>query len=476
MWWSAGGSRASPAPPRCPRRDRDRQALALGVPGHRTRTRTCRASPRCGGPRSAGLRRAQASVALRGRALAELVRIGAVAGPEVLAAGTYVTPDLGETILADPRLARLHRGVESEADIRHLVRVNLDRGATVIKTRTTERAGTPTTDPRMQVYSERQLRAVVEEAATRGAHVLTHAHGDEGAWSAVRAGVRSIGTAPSERLHARGSWRGRHLPRAPLRDAQDSCSRLRLRLPVVRNRGLLCCRSPATWCGARARGRKITPASTPLRRGSLSRVSQDGRLVEEMGSRRLRRSARPVLNAAALRHRARTDSLRRRGRPHVVTPTPGRHPPMQYAIVCSRRRVALNRLRSQSRLAHRAYSLRRAVRVLAASRLPPPARSATAQPAPVPLPLVPSRARGSAAPIDGAPPPLGRTSPEPGRPDLRDPARSSSSRDVDGWRPGEERVVDARATSTPALVELAAPCVTLRPRNRTDLPRGDGHT
>jgi imidazolonepropionase-like amidohydrolase len=42
------------------------------------------------------------------------------------------------------------------------------------------------------VYTEAELRAVVEEAATRSVPVEAHAHGDEGAYAAVRAGVRSI--------------------------------------------------------------------------------------------------------------------------------------------------------------------------------------------------------------------------------------------------------------------------------------------
>ena len=125
-------------------------------------------------------------------ALREMVREGVLAGPEVQAAGAFVTPNLGERILADPRLARLHGGVHTEEDLRYLVRINLDRGVDVIKTRATERAGLPNTDPRKQVYTEAQLRIIVDEAAKGGAPVLVHAHGDEGARAAVRAGVRSI--------------------------------------------------------------------------------------------------------------------------------------------------------------------------------------------------------------------------------------------------------------------------------------------
>ena len=145
-------------------------------------------------------------------ALRELVRSGAVAGPDVVAAGVYVTPKLGETILADPRLAVLAGGVNTDEELRILVRVNIDRGADVIKTRGTERAGLATTDPRQQVYTERQLRVVVDEAAKQNVPVLVHAHGDEGGRAAVLAGARSIehGSYLSDETLAlmkeRGTW------------------------------------------------------------------------------------------------------------------------------------------------------------------------------------------------------------------------------------------------------------------------------
>lgn len=144
--------------------------------------------------------------------LRELVRDDPLVGPEVLAAGIYITPNLGDTILADPRLAQLADGVTSDADLRLLVNINIDRGVDVIKTRGTQRAGLPDTDPRQQVYTERQLRVVVEEAANRGVPVLVHAHGDEGARAAVLAGARSIehGTYLSvdtlSLMKQRGTW------------------------------------------------------------------------------------------------------------------------------------------------------------------------------------------------------------------------------------------------------------------------------
>jgi imidazolonepropionase-like amidohydrolase len=144
--------------------------------------------------------------------LRELVRKGVLAGPDVVAAGVFVTPDLGETILADPKLGALKDGVTSEAALREVVRINLEHGVDVIKTRGTERAGLPNTDPRQQTYTEQQLRWIVEEAAKKNVPVMAHAHGDEGAYAAVKAGVRSIehGTYLSDStlalMKARGTW------------------------------------------------------------------------------------------------------------------------------------------------------------------------------------------------------------------------------------------------------------------------------
>ncbi len=286
--------------------------------------------------------------------LRELVRIGALAGPEVLAAGTYVTPDLGETILSDPRLARLHAGVQSVEEIRHLVRVNLDRGADVIKTRTTERAGTPTTDPRMQVYSERQLRAVVEEAATRGAFVLTHAHGDEGAWSAVSAGVRSIehGTFLSDSTIALMVRKGTFLVPTyvtlkdlvePGGDYDD---------PLVHNRGLFMLPIAREMVKrAKRAGVKIaTGVDTHYGAESVSRVLQEMvAFVEEMDFTPMEaiRSA-TVVNAQLFGIEKRTGSLRPGMEADLVVvtgnPLADIRTVQDAIVVLSNGRVALNRL------------------------------------------------------------------------------------------------------------------------------------
>ncbi len=126
--------------------------------------------------------------------LRELVKQGAVVGPDVLAAGYHVRPTLADEAFFDtPGLASLMRGGVTTLDaMRRVVQANLAHGVDWIKVLASERAGTPDTDPRKQVYTEAELRAIVEEAATKGVPVQAHAHGAEGALAAVKAGVRSI--------------------------------------------------------------------------------------------------------------------------------------------------------------------------------------------------------------------------------------------------------------------------------------------
>ncbi len=144
--------------------------------------------------------------------LRALVKAGKIPGPDVAAAGVFVTPNLGESVLADPRLSALAGGVNTDVELRLLVKINADRGVDVIKTRGTQRAGLPDTDPRQQVYTERQLRVIVNAAALRNLPVMVHAHGDEGARAAVLAGARSIehGTYLSDGtirlMKERGTW------------------------------------------------------------------------------------------------------------------------------------------------------------------------------------------------------------------------------------------------------------------------------
>lgn len=126
-------------------------------------------------------------------ALRDLARSGAIAGPDFLASGYHVRDRLAEeAFFSDPSLADLMGGVRTIPDIRRVVRMNLAHGVDWIKINATERAGTPDTDPRKQMWNEAEIRAIVEEAALKGVRVQAHAHGVEGALAAVRAGVASI--------------------------------------------------------------------------------------------------------------------------------------------------------------------------------------------------------------------------------------------------------------------------------------------
>jgi imidazolonepropionase-like amidohydrolase len=126
--------------------------------------------------------------------LRELAKKGAIAGPDVLAAGYHVRPQLAfEAFLSDPVLSPfMNGGVTTPDAIRQVVRANLAHGVDWIKTTSTERAGLPDTDPRKQLYTEAEVKVMVDEAAAKGIPVMAHAHGEEGALAAVKAGVRSI--------------------------------------------------------------------------------------------------------------------------------------------------------------------------------------------------------------------------------------------------------------------------------------------
>ncbi|MFJ5136573.1 amidohydrolase family protein [Streptomyces sp. NPDC088707] len=128
-------------------------------------------------------------------AVRELARHSPALAPRLTAAGVFVTPNLGDTVLADPDLtplARLKDGVRSAEALRRMVEVNLARGADVIKTRVNERAGLPEQDPLAQVYSREQLAEIVAAARRRGKGVLCHSYSEQGCHDAVMAGIRSL--------------------------------------------------------------------------------------------------------------------------------------------------------------------------------------------------------------------------------------------------------------------------------------------
>ncbi len=131
--------------------------------------------------------------------------------PDVVAAGYHVRPRPAEEFFLDmPKMKDLMSGVSGAENVRRMVRAMIERGVDVIKIMATERAGLPDTDPRKRVFTDEELAAAVDEARKSGIYVAAHAHGDEGAAAAVRAGVRSIehGTYLSDQTLALMKERG----------------------------------------------------------------------------------------------------------------------------------------------------------------------------------------------------------------------------------------------------------------------------
>ncbi|MFI5664582.1 amidohydrolase family protein [Streptomyces sp. NPDC051684] len=146
-------------------------------------------------------------------AVRELARQAPELAPRLKAAGIFVTPDLGDTVLGDPDLtplARLKDGVRSAEALRRVVEVNLKRGADVIKTRVNPRAGLAEQDPLEQVYSREQLSVIVAAAKRGGKGVLCHSYSEKGCHDAVLAGIHSLehGAYVGERTLAEMRRRG----------------------------------------------------------------------------------------------------------------------------------------------------------------------------------------------------------------------------------------------------------------------------
>jgi imidazolonepropionase-like amidohydrolase len=218
----------------------------------------------------------------------QLVKSGAAAGPDVVTAGYHVRPQIAqEAFLSDPQYADLMSGVTTVEKMRRAVQLNLAHGDDWIKILATERAGTADTDPRKQVYTEDEIRAIVQEAGTRNVPVEAHAHGDEGAMAAVRAGVRSIehGTYLSDATLQEMKQRGTYLDPTyttviDLTDAGGDYD-----VPALRIRGEhMLPRLRDTVIRARRLGVTIvTGSDTGYGPNSLTRIGQEIAHFVEMG-------------------------------------------------------------------------------------------------------------------------------------------------------------------------------------------------
>jgi imidazolonepropionase-like amidohydrolase len=128
--------------------------------------------------------------------LRDAIHKGAVPGPRLFVAGSYVSATGGagdarqfSPYVDVPLVRNLADGVD---EVRKAVRTNLKNGADFIKILATGAVLSKGIPPGAQQYSDDELRAAVEEAARWGRHVAAHAHGTAGINAALRAGVRTI--------------------------------------------------------------------------------------------------------------------------------------------------------------------------------------------------------------------------------------------------------------------------------------------
>ena len=120
-------------------------------------------------------------------------RAGVTTLPDVVASGFQVVKQPGERFFQEfPQLADMKDGVHGPDHMRRIVRALIDSGVDVIKILATERAGLQDADPRRRTFTDEELVAATEAATLGKRAVMAHAHSDEGASAAVRAGVRSI--------------------------------------------------------------------------------------------------------------------------------------------------------------------------------------------------------------------------------------------------------------------------------------------
>ena len=133
--------------------------------------------------------------------LARVIAEGQARGPHVYAAGDLISPTGGHADLhsysigcvADyaARDGWLHT-CDGEAECLRAVRLQLRKGARLIKICASGGVLTEYDDPMHQQFSDHELRVIVEEAARAERIVAAHCHGKAGIMAALKAGVRTI--------------------------------------------------------------------------------------------------------------------------------------------------------------------------------------------------------------------------------------------------------------------------------------------
>ncbi|HEX3554120.1 MAG TPA: amidohydrolase family protein [Thermoanaerobaculia bacterium] len=129
-------------------------------------------------------------------ALRDAINRGDVVGPRMLVATMAVGSTGGHNDMTGFSPYLRFKGFSGIADgvdeIRKLIRVEVKRGADLIKVMATAGVLSEEGSVGAPQYSQEEMNAVVQEAALWGKKVAAHAHGAEGIKRAARAGVASI--------------------------------------------------------------------------------------------------------------------------------------------------------------------------------------------------------------------------------------------------------------------------------------------
>ncbi len=135
--------------------------------------------------------------------LAEATRTDIIDGPRIFPSGRALSQtgghgdfrarsDIIEPCACSQRIGNIARVVDGEDNIRLAIREEIQMGASQIKIMASGGVASPNDPIHFLGYSEKEIRAAVEEATNAGTYVMAHAYTPRAISRAVQCGVRTI--------------------------------------------------------------------------------------------------------------------------------------------------------------------------------------------------------------------------------------------------------------------------------------------
>ncbi len=135
--------------------------------------------------------------------LAEATRTDIIDGPRIFPSGRALSQtgghgdfrarsDIIEPCACSQRIGNIGRVVDGEDNIRLAIREEIQMGASQIKIMASGGVASPNDPIHFLGYSEKEIRAAVEEATNAGTYVMAHAYTPRAISRAVQCGVRTI--------------------------------------------------------------------------------------------------------------------------------------------------------------------------------------------------------------------------------------------------------------------------------------------